>query len=151
MLCASEGEARDDVALWFDSQRPFVRGCALLVLGCFGDLFLAMCWWRPSSCCDFARSCTTDEVDSYGLKLDLGVSLDDPLDSVPGDSLSRLPFVLFSMLASSFGLGESDPMALHVCANSASGLVLESNCKQKEKEKGKVLIIKLTKQLFAQN
>lgn len=57
----------------------------------------------------------------------MGVSLDDPLDSVPGDSLSRLPFVLFSMLANSFGLGESDPMALHVCANNASGLVLESN------------------------
>lgn len=71
--------------------------------------------------------------------------MDDPLDSVPGDNLSRLPFVLFSMLASSFGLGESDPMALHVCAKSASGLVLESNCKQKEKEKGNVLIIKLTK------
>lgn len=73
-----------------------------------------------------ARSCTTED-DSYGLKLDLGVSFDDPLDSVPGDNLSRQPFVLFSMLASSFGLGESDPMALHVWASNASGLVLESN------------------------
>lgn len=126
LLCTSDGEAREDDALWFESQRPFVGGCDMLA--CFGDLFLVVVLvrWRPSSGSDLARSCTTKD-DSYGLKLDLGVSFDDPLDSVPGDSLSRLPFVLFSMLASSFGLGESDPMALHVCANNASGLVLESN------------------------
>lgn len=64
---------------------------------------------------------------SYGLKLDFGVSLDEPLDSVPGDSLSRLLFVLFSMFARSFGFGESEPIALHVCASRANGLDLESN------------------------
>lgn len=117
-----EGETRHEAALWFDSQRLFSGG-RLNEFGCFGDLlWLPTC--RPSSG-DLVLSRTALD-ESYGLKLDFGVSL-ELFDSVPGDSLSRLLFVLFSILASNFGLGESEPMALHVCANSAKGLVFESN------------------------
>jgi hypothetical protein len=67
------------------------------------------------------------KLDSYGLKLDLN-SLGDPLADGDDDTLSRI-FVLFSMLARSLGFGVASlPIALHVCANSASGLDFESNC-----------------------
>lgn len=95
------------------------------------------------------------KFDSYGLKLDLGVSLDEPFDKVellPGDNLSLESvwdlwcpedeeldddFEFFSMFANSLGFGEaSAPIALHVCASKASGLFFESNCgKEREKEK----------------
>jgi hypothetical protein len=59
----------------------------------------------------------------------------EKVDALPGDNLSRfsdlfIDFVLFSIFARSFGLGEaSAPIALQVCANNANGLFFESNCK----------------------
>lgn len=90
----------------------------------FGDLCLALTLRLSSG--DLVCSRVIADG-SYGLKLDFGVSFEEPLDSVPGDSLSRLLFVLFSIFARSFGFGESDPIALHVCASRAKGLDLESN------------------------
>lgn len=74
---------------------------------------------------------------------------------MPGDNLSELSpwpfvrlfeecwpfpeadFVLFSMLAKSFGLGvESAPIELHVCASNASGLFFASSWNETEEKGG---------------
>lgn len=76
--------------------------------------------------------------DSYGLKLALtGTSEELVPSEEAGDTLSRLLSELclwldlrlaFSAAEMSLGFGESAPIALQVCANSARGLFLASNC-----------------------
>lgn len=69
---------------------------------------------------------------SYGLKLDLGATGDEPFDEDEGDDLS-LWFLIDSLSAADefnvdFVFGESEPIWLHVWANKANGLFLASNC-----------------------
>lgn len=148
-FCVFAGESCSrDVALWFESQRPFkLDEFAWLPFGVFIRVTEAV---DEDLCCSsgvwLVRS---RKLASYGLKLDFVcwmASVDELLDNdedwLIGDDLSRDSalllwcFVDFSMFASSFGLGGSAPIALHVCARRASGLFLASNCNEKKKEMG---------------
>lgn len=117
-LLDAAGDARGDDALWFESQRPFVCDW----LWCLGVLMRFDTELdRYSSGVEIvARSLYG--VDSYGLKLDFCCDSFEQFDSddwLPGDDFSRLFDLLkflafFSIFATSFGFGASEPIALHV-------------------------------------
>lgn len=78
--------------------------------------------------------CSTEPVDTDDDWLLTGEDLSRPSAQLDFN-VDLVDFSIFA--ASSFGLVVSAPIALHVCASKASGLLLASSCMQSRKEKEK--------------